>query len=82
MTAALTVYSAVFMRYSVAIQPKNYLLFACHFVNECSQLTQGYRFVDWHYWGGKEKAAQAGLLSEAKDTVAAAGEKVKEAVSN
>ena len=27
MTAALIVYSAVFMRYSVAVRPKNYLLF-------------------------------------------------------
>ncbi|KAI1845660.1 hypothetical protein JX265_005350 [Neoarthrinium moseri] len=81
MTAALTVYSATFMRYSLAVTPKNYLLFACHFINECSQLTQGYRFVNWHYWGGKEKALQSGALTEAKEKVVAAGEKVKEAVS-
>ncbi|KAI4600229.1 hypothetical protein KJ359_001334 [Pestalotiopsis sp. 9143b] len=78
MTAALTVYSATFMRYSLAVTPQNYLLFACHFINECSQLTQGYRFVNWHYWGGKEKAAQ-GALADVKDKVAEAGDKVKDA---
>ncbi|KAK9773338.1 hypothetical protein SCAR479_10067 [Seiridium cardinale] len=80
MTAALTVYSATFMRYSLAVTPQNYLLFACHFINECSQLTQGYRFVNWHYWGGKEQAAQ-GALADVKDKVAEAGEKVKDAVA-
>lgn len=47
MTGALVVYSAVFMRYSLAVTPKNYLLFACHFINESSQLTQGYRYINW-----------------------------------
>jgi len=47
-TAALTVYSATFMRYAMAVTPKNYLLFACHFVNFNAQLTQGYRWYD--YW--------------------------------
>ncbi|EEY18914.1 conserved hypothetical protein [Verticillium alfalfae VaMs.102] len=31
MTGALVIYSATFMRYSLAVSPKNYLLFACHF---------------------------------------------------
>jgi hypothetical protein len=48
MTGALVVYSAIFMRYAFAVQPKNYLLFACHFINEGAQLTQGYRYL--HYW--------------------------------
>jgi len=56
MTFALCVYSATFMRYALAVTPPNYLLFACHFVNECAQLTQGYRYLNWHHWGGKEKA--------------------------
>ncbi|ETI26942.1 hypothetical protein G647_10041 [Cladophialophora carrionii CBS 160.54] len=47
-TAALTVYSGTFMRYALAVTPKNYLLFACHFVNFNAQLTQGYRWYD--YW--------------------------------
>ncbi|KAM0514768.1 hypothetical protein ACHAPE_006443 [Trichoderma viride] len=57
MTAALTVYSLTFMRYALAVSPKNYLLFGCHVVNSCAQLTQGYRYLSYHQWGGKEKAA-------------------------
>jgi hypothetical protein len=48
MTGALVVYSAIFMRYALAIQPRNYLLFGCHFINEGAQLTQGYRYL--RYW--------------------------------
>lgn len=81
MTAALTVYSATFMRYSMAVSPANYLLFACHFINEGSQLTQGYRYINWHYRGGKEQAAAHGSLDAVKDKVQEAGEKVKEIVS-
>lgn len=55
MTGALVVYSATFMRYSLAVSPKNYLLFLCHFVNEASQLTQGYRWLQYHKMGGKEE---------------------------
>ncbi|CZS91558.1 probable FMP37 Found in Mitochondrial Proteome [Rhynchosporium agropyri] len=58
MTGALTIYSATFMRYALAVQPKNYLLFACHFVNEGAQLTQGYRWLQYHKWGGKEEQAK------------------------
>ncbi|KAK7924195.1 hypothetical protein PG985_006249 [Apiospora marii] len=81
MTAALCIYSATFMRYSLAVSPKNYLLFACHFINEGSQLTQGYRYLSWHNWGGKEKAQAQGAVEEAKAKVAAVGDKVKDAVS-
>ena len=58
MTGALCVYSAVFMRYSLAVSPANYLLFGCHLINEASQLSQGYRFLNYHYGGGKEAAAK------------------------
>ncbi|KAF1731966.1 Mitochondrial pyruvate carrier 1 [Beauveria bassiana] len=68
MTAALVIYSATFMRYSLAVQPKNYLLFACHFVNECAQLTQGYRYLSYHNWGGKEALEAAkGQASKVED---------------
>ncbi|RKF57100.1 Mitochondrial pyruvate carrier 1 [Golovinomyces cichoracearum] len=78
MTAALTIYSATFMRYAFAVSPRNYLLFACHFVNECSQLTQGYRWMQYHKWGGKEQelAQKAGNSSAASNMPA-----VKEADS-
>ena len=48
MTAALTIYAGTFMRYALAVTPKNYLLFACHFVNFGAQSTQGYRYLN-HY---------------------------------
>ncbi len=57
MTFALCIYSATFMRYALAVTPANYLLFGCHVVNEGAQLTQGYRYLQWTQWGGKEKAA-------------------------
>ena len=74
MTFALCVYSATFMRYALAVQPVNYLLFGCHVVNEGAQLTQGYRYLQWTRWGGKEAAA-------AKETATAAGEGVGAAVA-
>ncbi|KAF4982240.1 hypothetical protein FZEAL_2124 [Fusarium zealandicum] len=83
MTGALIIYAATFMRYSLAVQPKNYLLFACHFVNEGAQLTQGYRYLNYHYWGGKEEMAKEQLSTAAevvKDKVEKAGEKIQSAV--
>ena len=59
MTLALCIYSATFMRYSLAVTPLNPLLFLCHFVNEGAQLTQGYRWMQYHQWGGKEAEAKA-----------------------
>ncbi len=37
MTGALMIYSTVFMKYAMAVTPKNYLLFGCHAVNWCAQ---------------------------------------------
>ncbi|XP_029034668.1 mitochondrial pyruvate carrier [Osmia lignaria lignaria] len=48
MTLALCIYSAMFMRFALKVEPRNLLLFACHFVNEGAQLTQGYRFIKYH----------------------------------
>ncbi|KAI8345171.1 mitochondrial pyruvate carrier [Mortierella sp. GBAus27b] len=48
MTAALSVYSVLFMRFAWMVQPRNYLLFACHATNEVAQLTQGGRFIQYH----------------------------------
>jgi hypothetical protein len=84
MTGALTIYSATFMRYALAVSPKNYLLFACHFINEGSQLTQGYRWMQYHKWGGKEEMlkqqkekAEAGVT----DAVGKVAEGAKEIVA-
>uniref|UniRef100_A0A5K3EP27 Mitochondrial pyruvate carrier n=1 Tax=Mesocestoides corti TaxID=53468 RepID=A0A5K3EP27_MESCO len=49
MTFALLCYSALFMRFAIRVQPRNLLLFACHFTNEAAQGVQGLRFIDyWH----------------------------------
>lgn len=47
MTAAMCIYSLLFMRFAWAIQPRNYILFACHASNEAVQLNQMRRFVEW-----------------------------------
>jgi hypothetical protein len=39
------------------VDPRNYLLLACHVTNTTAQLTQGARFVNYWYRGGKEKRA-------------------------
>ncbi|PIL31926.1 hypothetical protein GSI_06630 [Ganoderma sinense ZZ0214-1] len=54
MTTALASYSMVFMRFAWRVQPRNYLLFACHATNATAQLVQGARFVNYWYMGGKE----------------------------
>lgn len=91
MTVALIGYASVFMRYSMAVTPKNYLLFACHFVNFNAQATQGYRYINYWHMGGKEaqektKGVQEGgkeLLARAEkgiDGVVKEGEKAVEKV--
>ncbi|CAI7652937.1 unnamed protein product [Penicillium discolor] len=70
MTGALVVYAATFMRYSLAITPKNYLLFACHLTNFGAQSTQAFRYLNYWKWGGREQqlaeqAAKGGAAAEA-----------------
>ncbi|NXE18607.1 MPC1 protein, partial [Ardeotis kori] len=45
MTFALCCYSLTFMRFAYKVQPRNWLLFACHFTNEVAQLIQGGRLI-------------------------------------
>ncbi|XP_078372544.1 mitochondrial pyruvate carrier 1-like [Oculina patagonica] len=52
MTSALCIYSLLFMRFAWKVQPRNMLLFACHFSNEVCQLTQLGRFVKYRLEGG------------------------------
>jgi hypothetical protein len=67
MTGALVLYSATFMRYALAVSPKNYLLFGCHLVNFGAQSTQAYRYINYWHLGGRDKsieqAAKDGLKS-------------------
>ena len=46
----MCLYSALFMRFALAIQPKNYLLFACHVCNEVVQLNQARRTLQVRDW--------------------------------
>lgn len=45
--AAMCVYSMLFMRFAWMIQPRNYLLLACHASNEAVQLNQMRRYWEW-----------------------------------
>ncbi|PHH72482.1 hypothetical protein CDD80_4506 [Ophiocordyceps camponoti-rufipedis] len=80
MTGALCIYSLTFMRYSLAVTPRNYLLFLCHFVNEGAQLTQGYRYLSYHNWGGKEKLELERGMDAAKEKAERVSDTVKSAV--
>ncbi|GMH65505.1 hypothetical protein TrLO_g8846 [Triparma laevis f. longispina] len=44
MTTVMCVYSMLFMRFAWMVQPRNYLLFACHAANESAQVYQLGRF--------------------------------------
>lgn len=67
MTGALVIYSGTFMRYSLAVTPKNYLLFGCHLINFGAQLTQGYRWVN--YWKYVLNHLSSGFLHQLELTV-------------
>ncbi|KAL4778291.1 hypothetical protein BJX76DRAFT_343630 [Aspergillus varians] len=71
MTGALVIYSATFMRYSLAVSPRNYLLFACHLINFSAQCTQGYRYMNYWNWGGREASLAAQGVQKGKDATEA-----------
>ncbi|KAF8506680.1 hypothetical protein F5888DRAFT_1603199 [Russula emetica] len=86
MTSALAAYSMVFMRFAWKVEPRNYLLFACHVTNATAQITQGYRFVNYWHRGGKEKksiqvasppGAAKGKVTEAVKAAQAANQSTK-----
>lgn len=47
MTGVLCVYSLLFMRFAWMVQPRNYLLLACHASNEAAQLNQLSRWANY-----------------------------------
>ena len=55
------------------VQPRNYLLFACHATNATAQLAQGARFMNYWYMGGKESKEASRPIAQ---QVAAAAEAV------
>ncbi|KAF2156775.1 UPF0041-domain-containing protein [Myriangium duriaei CBS 260.36] len=81
MTIALVGYSATFMRYALAVQPKNWLLFGCHLVNFSAQSTQGYRYLNYWQFGGREKSLEQ-RAKEGVDTVADKAKGAADAATN
>ena len=47
MQCVLTTYSCLFMRFAWRVQPRNYLLFACHFCNSIAQATLLMKKLAW-----------------------------------
>jgi mitochondrial pyruvate carrier 1 len=70
MTGALVVYAATFMRYSLAVTPKNYLLFSCHLLNFGAQSTQMFRYLKYRGFSGLGQAKEE-VKEQAKGVVAA-----------
>lgn len=68
----------IFMRFAWRVQPRNYLLFACHATNATAQLVQEGRFVNYWYMGGRE--AKHPVASPVLDAVDKVKEKAGEAV--
>ncbi len=59
MCAVLAVYSVLFMRFAWMVQPRNYLLLACHACNSSAQAYQLSRKVRYEMSDeGKARAAQ------------------------
>ncbi|OCF36773.1 mitochondrial pyruvate carrier 1 [Kwoniella heveanensis BCC8398] len=68
----------IFMRFAWRVQPRNYLLFACHATNATAQVVQEGRFLNYWYFGGREqKKPVAAAVDEAKDKVKEVADKVK-----
>ncbi|GAB2289405.1 pyruvate transporter mpc1 [Dionaea muscipula] len=60
MTSAMCVYSGLFMRFAWMVQPRNYLLLACHASNETVQLYQLSRWARAHgYLPQKKEETQS-----------------------
>ncbi|KAJ3758682.1 hypothetical protein EV360DRAFT_43370 [Lentinula raphanica] len=79
MTTALTCYSLTFSRFAWVVQPRNYLLLACHMTNVTAQSIQLYRFNEYWNRGGRER--KLGLTGAAQDAAKDAKTSVVEAVN-
>jgi hypothetical protein len=68
----------VFMRFAWRVQPRNYLLFACHATNATAQLVQSARWAQYWKFGGREKKhPELAAVDKVKEGAA----KVKDAVT-
>jgi len=80
MTTALMCYSLVFMRFAWRVQPRNYLLFACHLTNATAQSVQEARFLNYWHNGGREKKLGVTIDDVADKATGQVTAAVKEAV--
>lgn len=68
------------------VQPRNYLLFACHATNASAQLVQEARFVKYWHMGGREQREKENKMeavtSKVLDAVQEAEEKAKSVVQS
>jgi len=68
MTGVMCIYSALFMRFAWVVQPRNYLLMACHVSNETVQLYQLSRWFSAHgYLPKKEEPEKKWMLLLSKN---------------
>jgi len=68
MTGTMVVYSSLFIRFAWAVQPRNYLLFACHTFNVGAQLNQLRRALEYKIKnepGAEAEIKQYGLQAAA-----------------
>jgi hypothetical protein len=80
-TKRLTNRSMIFMRFAWRVQPRNYLLFACHATNAAAQTVQEGRFINYWYMGGREKKAPVGsTVEDGMDKVKEKAEELKKAI--
>ena len=70
------------MRYSLAVTPRNFLLFGCHFVNETAQLGQAYRFIDYTYFTSPEEREKISAKFKAQAKAEADAKAAKAAKTN
>jgi hypothetical protein len=67
----MCVYSCLFMRFAWMVNPRNYLLLACHASNETVQLYNLQRWYRWHS-SPEGQAAEAEAAAKAQQAAAAA----------
>lgn len=49
------------------VQPRNYLLFACHITNSTTQVLNDARFVRYWYMGGRERKIAQDLANKQQE---------------
>lgn len=69
----------IFMRFAWQVQPRNYLLFACHATNSAAQSVQVARWFNYWHMGGREKKHPEYVAADAaKDAAAKVADAAKD----